>query len=52
MPTPPLTRAGARSEAAVLEIALGDAATTRQMREHFERGLDIILTGIRADLQP
>ncbi len=30
----------------------GDAATTRQLREAFERGLDIILTGIRVELQP
>ena len=30
----------------------GDAATTRQLRERFERGLDIILTGIRVELQP
>jgi len=30
----------------------GDAQTTRQLRQNFERGLDIILTGIRVDLQP
>ena len=30
----------------------GDEQTTRQLRQSFERGLDIILTGIRVDLQP
>jgi AcrR family transcriptional regulator len=30
----------------------GDEQTTRQLRENFERGLDVILTGIRVDLQP
>jgi AcrR family transcriptional regulator len=30
----------------------GDERTRRQLRENFERGLDIILTGIRVDLQP
>jgi len=30
----------------------GDEQTTRQLRRNFERGLDIILTGIRVDLQP
>jgi AcrR family transcriptional regulator len=30
----------------------GDEQTTRQLRQNFERGLDIILTGIRVDLQP
>ena len=30
----------------------GDEQTTRQLRQNFERGLDIILTGIRVELQP
>jgi AcrR family transcriptional regulator len=30
----------------------GDAVTARELRESFERGLDIILTGIRVELQP
>lgn len=30
----------------------GDAQTKRQLRENFEHGLDVILTGIRVDLQP
>jgi AcrR family transcriptional regulator len=30
----------------------GNEQTTRQLRENFERGLDVILTGIRVDLQP
>ncbi|HEY3673950.1 MAG TPA: helix-turn-helix domain-containing protein [Acidimicrobiia bacterium] len=32
--------------------SFGDAQTTWQLRQNFERGLDIILTGIRVDLQP
>ena len=32
--------------------SFGDEQTTRQLRQNFERGLDIILTGIRVDLQP
>jgi len=32
--------------------ALGDPRVTRELRRNFERGLDIILSGIRADLQP
>jgi TetR/AcrR family tetracycline transcriptional repressor len=32
--------------------ALGDPRRTRELRRNFERGLDIILSGIRADLQP
>jgi AcrR family transcriptional regulator len=32
--------------------SFGDEQTTRQLRQSFERGLDIILTGIRVDLQP
>jgi AcrR family transcriptional regulator len=32
--------------------SLADAATTQQMRANFERGLDLVLTGIRVDLQP
>ncbi len=30
----------------------GDEWTARELRQNFERGLDIILTGIRVDLQP
>jgi hypothetical protein len=30
----------------------GDEQTTRQLRQNFEHGLDIILTGIRVELQP
>jgi AcrR family transcriptional regulator len=29
----------------------GDATTARQLRKSFERGLDVVLTGIRVDLQ-
>jgi AcrR family transcriptional regulator len=32
--------------------SFGDVDTSRQLRESFERGLDVVLTGIRVDLQP
>jgi AcrR family transcriptional regulator len=32
--------------------SFGDATTTRELRGRFERGLDLVLTGIRVDLQP
>jgi AcrR family transcriptional regulator len=32
--------------------SFGDAATTKQLRESFERGLDVLLAGIRVELLP